>query len=393
MNRLAPRILRATALVAIALPACLAHAAPYTANQQAFSDALGSISSPSFPSGPSPVFDTLLLSILSDIPDAELPYIYSQLSADSHGSFTSTLMLSDLGLGSAPLANMRRSMDEGSQQPALWAQVGAGRQRIDSDGNGAQVRQDQRRSVLGGDLPLAEGWRLGGALGYGEDKLNTSSRDASATTASDSYSLYGGRDLKLTSSALRFFGGAAYSRHDLSSSRRVAFPDEPEHNKGSYDLTTQQVFGEVALNLPMGKPGYLEPFFGLVLIEQDSDSFIERGGISAATVEGQSNRLLVSNLGSRGKQKFSIGGRDLMLAGHVTWRNLQGDLRPEVDLKLAGTNRFTIQGSEMPRNSLLVEVKADYPLTRNVILDIDYNGAFSSGSNSHFVALNAHWKM
>ncbi|PTU74230.1 autotransporter outer membrane beta-barrel domain-containing protein [Pseudomonas mangrovi] len=393
MNRLAQRVARTSTMLALGLPAFLAHAAPYTANQQAFSDALGFLSSPSFPSGPPPVFDTLLLSILSDIPDADLPYIYSQLSADSHGSFTSSLMFSDIGLSSAPLANMRRSMDDDSQQPSLWAQVGAGRQRIDGDGNGAQMRQDQRRSVFGGDLPIAGGWRLGGALGYGEDKLNSSSRDASAATITDSYSLYGGRDLKLPSSSLRFFGGAAYSRHDLSSSRRVAFPDDPQRNKGSYDLTTQQVFGEVALNLPMGKPGYLEPFFGLLVIEQNSDSFNERGGISAASVDSQSNRLLVSSLGSRGKQKFKVGGRDLLLAGHATWRNLQGDLRPEVDLQLAGTNKFTIQGTEMPRNSLLLEVKADYSLTRNVILDIDYNGAFSSGSNSHFVALNAHWKM
>lgn len=393
MNRLAPRILRVSTLFAVGLPACLAYAAPYTANQQAFSDALGSISSPSFPSGPPPIVDTLLLSILSDIPDAELPYVYSQLSADSLGSFTSTLMLGDISLSSVPLANLRRSMDEDNHRPALWAQVGAGRQRLDSDGNGAQVRQDQRRSVFGGDLPIAGGWRLGGALGHGEDKLNSSSRDASAATVSDSYSLYGGRDLQLPSSSLRFFGGAAYSTHELNSARRVTFTEEPERNKGSYELTTQQLFGEVALNLPLGKPAYIEPFFGLVLIEQDSDAFSERGGISAASVESQSNRLLVSSLGSRGKQKFSLGGRDLLLAGHATWRNLRGDLRPEVDLKLAGTNKFTIQGTEMPRNSLLLEVKADYSLTRNVILDIDYNGAFSSGSNSHFVALNARWKM
>src|SRR5690606_30992881 len=121
---------------------------------------------------------SLLGSALSDFSDAELPAIYSQLSADTLGSFTSALMLSDVGLSSAPMANMRRSMDDSNEQPALWAQVGGGRQYIDDDGNAGQIRKDNRRSLVGGDLPIPGGWRLGAAIGRGEDKLDNNARDA-----------------------------------------------------------------------------------------------------------------------------------------------------------------------------------------------------------------------
>lgn len=383
MNRLAQRVARTSTLLALGLPAFVAQAAPYTANQQAFNAAFD----PDFYSF------SLLSSALSDFEAYELPAIYSQLSADTLGSFTSALMLSDVGLSSTPLANMRRSMDDSSQQPALWAQVGGGRQYIDDDGNAGQIRKDNRRSLVGGDLPMPGGWRLGAAIGRGEDKLDNNARDADASTESESYSLYGGQDLKLPGYSLRFFGGGAYSRHRLDSERKVALFEEPERNKGGYDLITQQAFGEVAAKIPLGKPAYVEPFFGLLLIEQESDSFIERGGISAATVEGQSNRLLVSSVGSRGRQLFKVGGRDLLLNGTFTWRHFEGDVRPEVQLKLADTSRFTVQGTEMPRDNFLLELKADYSLTRNLILDIDYNGVFSSQSRSHNIALNAHWKM
>lgn len=384
MDHFALRLARLTRLLALSLPAGLAQAAPLTTNQQAFNSAFD----------PDYYSFSLLSSALSDFSDAELPGIYSQLSGDTLGSYTSALMLSDIGLSNATLGNLRQSMDSQSTQPALWAQVGAGRQYIDGDGNAAAVRKDQRRSLIGGDLPMPGGWRLGGAIGRTEDALDNNARDADANTRSDSYSLYGGHDIALPGYTLRLFGGGAYSTHRIDSERKVGLFEEPERNKGDYDLVTQQTFGEVALKMPLQKPGYIEPFFGLLRIEQRSDAFSERGGgLSAATVDSQHNQLLVSSLGSRARQLFRVADRDLLVNGSLTWRHFDGDLRPEVQLKLADTSRFTVLGTEMPRSSVLLELKADYSLTPNLILDIDYNGVFSDQSRSHNIALNAHWKM
>lgn len=357
-----------------------------TYNQQAVEAAIGE----PFSGNPSPGSGQLY-SLLTDVPPEQLPEVYSKLSGDAHGSFSSALILNDLSLTSTPVANLRRSMDDATDQPAVWIQAGGGRQRVKSDSNGAQIRNDHRDAMFGGDLPVIGGWRIGGAIGKSDNKLDNGSRDAHAQTDNERYSLYGGNDLKLATGSLRFFAGAGYSRHRLDSQRQIG--ELEERADGDYHLTTQQAFGEVALHLPLGKPAYIEPFFGLLLIEQNRDSFTERGELIAATVAEQTNRLTVSSLGGRGRQLFKLAGRDLLLNGSMTWRHLQGDVRPEVELKLADTDTFRVRGTRMPTDSYLLQLKADYSLTRNLILDLDYNGAFSSGSNAHSVSLNAHWKM
>lgn len=359
-------------------------AAALTFNQQVVEQA---VMPGSFTSGPlSPIYWTM-----TDLRPELYPEVYSKLSADVHGSFSSALMLNDLGLKDSPLANLRRSMDDQSTAPAIWLRVGGGRQRIDGDGNASSIRHDHRDALFGGDVPMFAGWRLGGAIGQTDQRLDSDSRDAHADTDSQSYSLYGGRDLKLSAGALRFFTGVAHSRHRLDSRRRIT---ELESGAiGDYQLSTQQLFGELAFKIPLSEPGYLEPFFGLLMIEQDRDSFSEQGQLVAASLAEQTNRITVSTLGTRGRQRFKVAGRDLMLNGTLTWRHLEGDLRPEEQVRLEGTPSFQVRGTPMPSNSYLLELKADYSITRNLILDLDYNGAFSNSSKAHAISLNAHWKM
>jgi subtilase-type serine protease len=332
-------------------------------------------------------------SLLADVPERLQPMIISQLSGDAHASFSSSLTLGDIDQSNQNLGNLRNSLDTGGG-PAMWVSFGRGRERISGDGNGPGVRADTSQGMFGGDLPLGDSpWRLGGAFGKGTRKLNNTDREASAESDSDSYSLYGGRDLKLPGSALRFSAGATYSEHRISSKRHISIPFDPEINRARYTISTQQTFAETAFNLPTGRPGYLEPFFGLNYIQQDSEGFRERGINAAALVQGQSNQLLVSDFGSRGKQEYTVAGRKLVLKGHLVWRRLNGDLRPEVELQLPGTPRFTVQGVQLPRNSYLVEIKADYFLTPLVVLDLDYNGSFGDGREGHRIALNAHLKL
>ncbi len=158
-------------------------------------------------------------------------------------------------------------------------------------------------------------------------------------------------------------------------------------------MTTQQAFGEVAYHLEFGKPAYIEPFFGLLTLEQRSDSFRERGGEAALSADSQRNRLLSTTSGLRGQQVFQVVGRELLLYGSFTWRQLSGDLRPEMDVSLEGSDSFRVRGSELPRNSYLVELNADYTLAPNIVLDVDYSGVFSTSSRSNSFAVNLRWKM
>lgn len=357
-------------------------------NQQATFDAISSSSSSSSSS------NSILASILSDLSGSEATDLLDRLSGDAHAGYVSSLMLADLDLLQAPLGNLRRNLSDPDGGLPYWIRAYRGQSRLDDDGNAGKAKQKFDGMMLGGDLPIPGDWRLGAAFGYGEERLDVDSRDAKADSDSYRYALYGGRDLDLAVGALKFSGGAGYSRHEIDSRRSVdVIFFEEEFLTRRYDVTTRQAFGELAYHLDFSKPAYIEPFFGLLSLEQRSDSFQERGGEAALSAQSQRNRLLSTSTGVRGQQVFQVVGRELLLYGSFTWRQLNGDLRPEMQFSFEDGDSFKVRGNELPRNSYLVELNADYKLTPNIVLDVDYSGVFSDSSRSNSFAVNLRWKM
>lgn len=353
-----------------------------TPNQRAFAEAAERLDEDN------EVYRTLL-----DLGEDEVADTFNKLSGDAHASIASSVLFDDLNLSRAPLGNLRRNLASPERVLPYWVQVGGGRQRIDDDGNAGEIIQDHESMLLGGDWPVYGDWRLGGAFGFGQERLDVNSRDAKADSDSYRYALYGGRDVALTQGTLKIFGGGGYSQHQIDSRRDVRLIDGPERLTRQYDVNTAQGFGELAWHLKFSEPAYVEPFVGLLLIDQRSDSFSEKGGAAALSASSQRNELLSTSLGVRGQQLFQVAERDLLLNGSFTWRQINGDLRPELDLQLEGGDRFRVLGTELPRNSFLVELNADYSITPNIVLDIDYNGVFSDRSNANNIAFNLRWKM
>ncbi len=353
-----------------------------TPNQRAFAEAAERLDEDN------EVYRTLL-----DLGEDEVADTFNKLSGDAHASIASSVLFDDLNLSRAPLGNLRRNLASPERVLPYWVQVGGGRQRIDDDGNAGEIIQDHESMLLGGDWPAYGDWRLGGAFGFGQERLDVNSRDAKADSDSYRYALYGGRDVALTQGTLKIFGGGGYSQHQIDSRRDVRLIDGPERLTRQYDVNTAQGFGELAWHLKFSEPAYVEPFVGLLLIDQRSDSFSEKGGAAALSASSQRNELLSTSLGVRGQQLFQVAERDLLLNGSFTWRQINGDLRPELDLQLEGGDRFRVLGTELPRNSFLVELNADYSITPNIVLDIDYNGVFSDRSNANNIAFNLRWKM
>jgi subtilase-type serine protease len=353
-----------------------------TPNQQAFAQAAESLGEDN------EVYRTLL-----DLGEDEVADTFNKLSGDAHASIASAVMFDDLNLSRAPLGNLRRNLASPERALPYWVQVGGGRQRIDDDGNAGEIIQDHESLLLGGDWPVYGDWRLGGAFGYGQEQLDVDSRDAEADSDSYRYALYGGRDVELSRGTLKLFGGGGYSQHQIDSQRDVRLIDGPERLSRQYDVNTAQGFGELAWHLEFDEPAYVEPFVGLLLIDQRSDSFSEKGGAAALSADSQRSELLSTSLGVRGQQLFQLAERDLLLNGSLTWRQINGDLRPELDLQLEGGDKFRVLGTELPRNSFLVELNLDYSITPNIVLDVDYNGVFSDSSEANNIAFNLRWKM
>lgn len=354
-----------------------------TPNQVAFARSLSALPS-----------DNAVYRTLINLSAAEAAEAFSQLSGDAHASMSSALMFSDIDVMNAPQENLRRNLDAPLGAMPMWAQVATGSQRYDDDGNAGAAVQDFNGAMVGGDLPAFGDWRIGGAIGYDLAQLKVSSRNAEGDTASQRYALYGGRDLKLgDDSILRVFGGAAYSVHKLDSSREVALVDGVERLQREYDVVTRQVFGELGYRVPFGETAFVEPFVGWMQVVQRADAFRESGGAAALAGDSQRNALQISSLGARGKMTTQIAGTDIDLNGSVTWRHLEGDVRPELGLRLSGGERYTVLGNELPRDSVLVTFNAHYPLAGGVLLNLGYNGMLSDSGNANALTLNLRWKM
>lgn len=362
-----------------------------TPNQNAASEVISGLSSDSalywsiYTSSGNPYQD--------DFTEEQAQAFLLRAPGDAYVSYSSSVMLADLDLAQAPMSNLRRNLaDPGAAMP-FWIRAYRGESRVDDDGNAGKAEQDFEGMMLGGDLPIPGEWRLGGAFGFGDERLDVKTRDSKADSDSSRYTLYGGRDLDLSFGALKFFGGAGYSKHEIDSHRSIVPVTGPETLSRRYDVTTRQAFAEAAYHLDFGKPAYVEPFFGVLTLEQRSDAFREQGGVAALSAESQRNRLLSTTSGVRGQQVFLLAGRELLLYGSFTWRQLNGDLRPEMRFSFDETDSFKVRGSELPRNSYLLEMNADYTLAPNIVLDVDYSGVFSTNSRSSSFAVNLRWKM
>lgn len=323
-------------------------------------------------------------------PDA-LGAAYANLSGDAHGSLASTLLYGSIDTMAAPGENLRQNLDSPATALPLWAQATGGRQRINSDGDAAAVVQDFSGVMVGGDLPAIGDWRFGAALGYDLALLNVSSRSTKGQTATQRYALYGGRNIDTAIGTFKVFGGAARSVHTLKSTRDVALGSQLQRLERKYDVAVSQVFGELAYLLDFGTNGSLEPFIGLMKISQTADAFSERGGSAALSASKQTHELVLSSLGVRGSRPLTLGGRDIELKGSFTWRHLTGDLMPEVELRLSGGDRYKVLGNELPRDSYLLSLNANYKIAPYILLHIGYNGMFSRASSANALSANVKW--
>src|SRR5690606_22164890 len=152
---------------------------------------------------------------------------------------------------------------------AFWGHGFGSWGRWNSDGNAAQLDRTIGGLVVGGDLPLGD-WRVGALAGYSNTSLDLHDRASSANGESWHLGLYGGTQW----GDIAFRTGAAYSWHDVSTSRGAAFPGFADNLTGDYGAGTGQVFGELAYDMDFGTYRF-EPFANLAYVHQSRSGFVE----------------------------------------------------------------------------------------------------------------------
>jgi outer membrane autotransporter protein len=101
-----------------------------------------------------------------------------------------------------------------------------------------------------------------------------------------------------------------------------------------------------------------------------------------------SQTLGVSTLGLRAERDFTLspGGSALSLDGALGWRHAFGDTTPQSTARFAGGGQaFTVAGTPLDEDTLLVETGLAYDLSEATTLSLGYRGEFGDSAQDNAV--------
>jgi fibronectin-binding autotransporter adhesin len=261
----------------------------------------------------------------------------------------------------------------------LWGQAFGSFATIDGNDNAAQVKREVSGLYLGGDTQVADNWRVGLVTGYENRSVDVNKRKSSAGV--DSYHL--GVYSNGVFGPIGVHLGAVHTLHKVDTKRVVELGKVIQTPKSSYDVQTDQVFGELSYRLhSMGLE--LEPFVGITYVYQGGDAFQERGGYAALKGESANKGLTYTTAGLRGAAVIAeVRHAVVSVTGSVALQRLLDGDTPERSFQFDGSSNFKIEGAPLGRNSVPVEAGIAVDFASNARVSLGYRGQFSSGYEDH----------
>ncbi|MDF2114156.1 autotransporter domain-containing protein [Roseiarcaceae bacterium H3SJ34-1] len=269
---------------------------------------------------------------------------------------------------------------------SIWGQGFGAWGSLNADGNAARVNRSTGGFLIGADAAIDSIWRIGAAGGYSRSSIDAAARNSSAAVDSYHGALYAGA--RFGGFGLR--GGAAYTRHDIDTSRTIIFPGFTDIVRASYGAGTSQVFGEIGYRFAFDSV-QVEPFGALAFVNHRTDGFVETGGPAALTVQGSGRNTTFSTLGLNLNAPFSFGGLVAQAHASLGWRHAFGATTPATTAAFAGTPSFIVAGVPIARDALVIETALDMEIAPAVRLGVSYQGQIASSARDHGVKGRLAW--
>ncbi len=329
----------------------------------------------------SSVYESLLLSPSA----ASAQQAFQQLSGEIHPALGSVLINDSRQLRNAV---GERLHDTSATQNNGWIKALGAWGTTDSSHDTAGYSTSIGGLLAGVDGALDEQTRIGLVTGYSDSSLSMGTHSSAKV---DSYHLgaYAGHEI----GAWRLSTGAAYSWHRADVKRDLQYGDVSAKQKAKVDAATTQVFGEAAYRLHL-QPLALEPFANLAYVHLDTEGFKEKGDAAALKSSGDQRDALLSTLGVRAIKTFNVSAQQTLdVSGHLGWQHSLSDIDAEQHLRFAsGGTPYSVESSALVRDAALVGVQASLALSRDVRVNLDYNGQLANREKSHGVGLSLNWQ-
>lgn len=241
------------------------------------------------------------------------------------------------------------------------------------DGNAAGLHRSTGGFLAGVDGQVAPRLRLGVLAGYSHDRFSADDLDASGSSDNYHLGVYGGTQ----QGALGLRVGAAYSWHDVSTRRAVAFPGFADQLTADYDAGTFQTFGELAYRIDTASASF-EPFADLAYARLHTAGFAEQGGAAALSSPAQDTETTFTTLGLRASTQIDLGRASATAHGMIGWRHAYGTTTPRTTLAFSGGDAFTVAGVPVAEDAAALEAGLDFAISRDATLHVSYTGQFGS---------------
>lgn len=266
---------------------------------------------------------------------------------------------------------------------AVWGQGFGAWGQWKGDGNAAQLNRTTGGFIVGVDGKVSDVWRVGGFAGYSATSFDVQERRSSGGSDNYHVGLYGGTQWN----AFAFRSGVAYTFHDLTTSRSIAFTGFTDMAKAKYNAGTAQAFGELGYGFNAGRVA-LESFANLAYVNLRTDAFTENGGAAALISPSSVIDTAFTTLGLRASSNFMFGSMAATAKGSLGWRHAFGDTVPVATLAFAGGNAFNIAGVPIAQDAAMVDAGLDFHLSSSAVLGLSYGAQFGGHVTDQTVRAN-----
>lgn len=262
---------------------------------------------------------------------------------------------------------------------SAWAQGYGNFAQRDGDGNATALRYNTGGGFGGVDVTLNSRWRFGFVAGGGTTSASANARASSGSIDTAHVGVYGGTQV----GAFAFKGGLAYARHDITTSRTIAFGTFGDFARAGYRGSTSQAFGEVAWRAPVARLT-LETFANVAYVRASTGAIAEAGGAAALRVAGASNDTVYTTLGIRGSKVLAGAPWPVVVAASLGWQHAWTHSAPVSAMAFADSpGPFAISGVPIAADALAAEASADVLITPNTMLGVNYSGRVAGSARSH----------
>ncbi|MEJ8473213.1 autotransporter outer membrane beta-barrel domain-containing protein [Roseibium algae] len=324
---------------------------------------------------------------------------YNGLTGETHASATSSAFhaaFASSGVVSNRMLGTQQSLGSGSSTafhgkgdghtpflsaPEIWFRGYGNVLSVEGSGSAADTDTSTGGMMAGIDALAGDAARLGVAFGYSRSFSNTSDRQSKSRMDGYHGFVYGNAQFGLF--GLQAGLGATYNQIDVS--RATGIAGLPGNLTADYTGWTGQAWLEGAYTAPIGLASTVEPFAGLSLVSNHSESFTEKGNAAALNVGASHQTNLFSTLGVRLGHEIDLSDTaSFRVSGSLGWRHAFGDTAPDSVMSYAsGSSSFSISGLPLERDTVVFDAGIDMAVSNSTLLDLRYSGQLGAHAQDH----------